>query len=386
MSLIKFEHLACILISMIIKKSKRLVNAHRLLAQINTITYAKERNFVGSGTGISPYVSRGVLTLPQVRDYVLENYTIDQSHTFIFELAWREYWQREWMMRGDEIFTDIKSTQSSVESVNIPTAIIDARTGIDQIDKSIKELYDTGYIHNHARMWLSGLICNIAHTKWQLPAYWMYYYLLDGDPASNMLSWQWVAGTFSSKKYLPAQENINTYTHSIQKKSFLDHPYNMLAELPTPTILVERKVLELPWLKPTSQALKIDKNLPTLLYTSFWLNHEWHSNMQANRILVFEPSWFERLPISSTVTNFILDIAKGIDGLQVYVGEWADLEPQLGATKHFISHPSVSHWRGDAEPYPLMFPEVPMKSYGSFMSFWKQCQKHLATDEQLGRT
>ena len=381
----KFKPLGCILINTITEKSNHLSIAHKLLAQINTITYAKERNFVGSSTGISPYVSRGILTLPQVRDYVLKNRTFNQSYTFIFELAWREYWQREWIIRGDEIFIDVKRIQSSVESVNIPSAIIEARTGIDQIDKSIKELYDTGYIHNHARMWLSGLICNIARTKWQSPAYWMYYYLLDGDPASNMLSWQWVAGTFSSKKYLPAQENINTYTHSIQKKSFLGHPYDMLAALPIPTILLERKIIKLSWLKPASKVLKVDKSLPTLLYTSFWLSHEWHSNMQANRILVLEPSWFKRFPVSSTVTKFILDIAKEIDGLQVYVGEWADLEPQLGTAKHFISHPSVSHWRGDAEPYPLMFREVPMKSYGSFMSFWKQCQKQLAADVKKGK-
>ena len=370
------------MINMIIKKSSHFAIAHKLLAQINTITYANERNFVGSGTGISPYVSRGVLTLPQMRNYVLKNYTIDQSYTFIFELAWREYWQREWMIRGDKIFVDIKIKQSQVESTSISSAIINGCTGINQIDKGIKELYDTGYIHNHLRMWLSGLICNIAHTKWQLPAHWMYYYLLDGDPASNMLSWQWVAGTFSSKKYLPAQENINTYTHSIQKKSFLDRPYEVLAALPTPSILLERKVIKLSWLKPASQVLKVDKNLPTLLYTSFWLNHEWHSDMKANRVLVLEPSWFKRFPVSSAVTKFILDIAKEIEGLQVYVGEWADLEPQLGVTTYFVSHPSVSHWHGNAEQYPLLFPEVPLKSYGSFMGFWKQCKKNFTVGQR----
>ena len=350
--------------------------------QIDPITYANERNFIGSGTGISPYVSRGVLTLPQVRDHVLKSYTLSQSYTLIFELAWREYWQREWMMRGDEIFADIKSAQSPVESVDIPDAVINARTGIDQLDKGIKQLYDAGYIHNHMRMWLSGLICNIAQTKWQVPAHWMYYYLLDGDPASNMLSWQWVAGTFSSKKYLPAQDNINTYTRSIQKKSFLDYPYEVLVAQPIPTILLKREVIKLPWLKPASQVLKVNKSLPTLLYTSFWLNHEWHSDMQANRILVLEPSWFKRFPISTTVTDFILNIANEIEGLQVYVGEWADLEPQLGATTYFISHPSVSHWRGNAEQYPLLFPEVPLKSYGSFMSFWKQCNKNSTLSQE----
>ena len=76
------------------------------------------------------------------------------------------------------------------------------------------------------------LICNIAGTKWQAGAAWMYYHLLDGDLASNTLSWQWVAGTFSSKKYFANQENLNKYGNSQDRQfgTFLDKSYEDLSQ------------------------------------------------------------------------------------------------------------------------------------------------------------
>ena len=103
--------------------------------------------------------------------------------------------------KGNAIFTDLKQDQPKVDHHELPTAIEHAKTGIDAIDNGIKELYQTGYMHNHARMYTAMLTCNIAQAHWLSPAKWMYYHLLDGDLASNMLSWQWVAGSFSSKKY-----------------------------------------------------------------------------------------------------------------------------------------------------------------------------------------
>jgi deoxyribodipyrimidine photo-lyase len=81
-------------------------------------------------------------------------------------------------------------------------------------------------------MWLAMLICNIAGTKWETGAAWMYYHLLDGDLASNTLSWQWVAGTFSSKKYFANQENLNKYGNSQDRQygTILDKSYEDLAQ------------------------------------------------------------------------------------------------------------------------------------------------------------
>ena len=79
----------------------------------------------------------------------------------------------------------------------MPKAVVEANTTIDAIDEAINELYQNGYMHNHMRMYLASLCCNIAKCHWKHPAKWMYFYLLDGDLASNTLSWQWVAGSNS---------------------------------------------------------------------------------------------------------------------------------------------------------------------------------------------
>ena len=351
--------------------------ALQVLDGIDPSKYAAERNYLEKSTRLSAYITRGILTLPQIKAHLLLKFTANQCYKLIFELAWREYWQREWRVRGDAIFWDIKRSQENVESELLPSAILSASTTVEVLDAGIRQLYETGYVHNHMRMWLSGLICNIAHTHWRYPADWMYYHLLDGDPASNDLSWQWVAGTFSSKTYLPAQENINKYSKTKQFNTYLDQSYEMLAEMPTPDRLSERQALTLTWTAPETQELILDKTKPTLLYHSFWLNSQWHNDVDANRILVLEPHWFKAHPVSQKVMDSILEIALEIPGMQIYVGDINSLKATLNSNIEHIDHPSLNGWPGVAEDMPMLFPEVPLKSFGSFMSYWKQCEKNL---------
>ena len=69
-----------------------------------------------------------------------------------------------------------------------------------------------GYLHNHARMWLAGYVVHWRKVKWQAGARWFLQHLLDGDPASNNLSWQWVASTYSHKPYFYNRENVEKYS------------------------------------------------------------------------------------------------------------------------------------------------------------------------------
>ena len=191
---------------------------------IDAIAYGKSRNFInGAVTYLSPYISRGVISTRQVAE-MIENkgYTNEQSEKLIQELAWRDYFQRVWQNLEEDMFEDIRHRYTGVKHRNMPTAISNANTGIDAIDKGITTLFETGYMHNHLRMYTASITCNIAKANWQLPAQWMYYHLLDGDLASNTCSWQWVAGSFSSKQYYCNQENINKYTGSNQTGTFLD--------------------------------------------------------------------------------------------------------------------------------------------------------------------
>lgn len=340
---------------------------------IDAARYARTRNFTDGGTQISPYLTRGLVTLPEVRDLVLERFTRSQAYKFVFELAWREYWQREWTFLGDRIFGDVKRPQHPVSSRRMPRAVRDGATGIDALDAAVGKLYDTGYMHNHARMWLAGLTCNIGRTHWWEPSLWLYYHLLDGDPASNSLSWQWVAGTNSGKKYVPAQQNVNKYSPLTQHDTVIDHGYGVLAEMAVPDVLTERVELDLRWTPPPSDEPMVDPAKPTVFYHSFWLNAAWRQDVDANRIVLLEPSWFDRFPVSPMVTDYVMRCAREIPGARVIVAEFDNLD--LGNDVTYMRHPSVPHWRGTADEMPRMFPDVPEKSYASFTSFWKQCER-----------
>jgi deoxyribodipyrimidine photo-lyase len=52
-------------------------------------------------------------------------------------------------------------------------------------------------------------------VRWQAGARWFLQHLLDGDPASNNLSWQWIASTFSHKPYFFNKENLQRYTNNM---------------------------------------------------------------------------------------------------------------------------------------------------------------------------
>ncbi len=348
------------------------------LENIDLINYAKTRNFIGGAvTYLSPYISRGVISLPQVKQQILQHYKPYQAEKLLQELAWRQYWQRVWQAVEDKIFTDLKQEQTDTDNRKMITAIENAATGIAAIDESIALLYQTGYMHNHFRMYLASVTCNIGKTHWWQPSQWMYYHLLDGDLASNSLSWQWVAGTFSSKKYYCNQENINKYSNSQQRKTFLDTSYETLITLEVPEILKEKSNFFPATQLPGANPLLLKENQPVLIYNSYNLDPIWHLGKNVNRVLLLEPSHFKKHPISQKVLQFIIDLSKNINNLQLFVGEFEALE-QLAKGKNIIfkSHPAFMHYRGTAEEYDNLFPQV-TGYFNSFSAYWKKCEKYL---------
>ncbi len=347
--------------------------------RIDPEKYARTRNFLdGAVTYLSPYLSRGVISLPQVRDAILSRYKFYQAEKLIQELAWREYWQRVWQAVGDDIFTDLRQQQTGVAHWRFPVALQEAATGINAIDESIRLLYDTGYMHNHCRMYTASVACNIGQAHWLQPARWLYYHLLDGDLASNSLSWQWVAGSFASKKYYCNQENINKYSQAPQKETFLDTSYEALPGMDVPDALREAHEFSGGTVLPVNNPPLIDSTLPTLVYNSYNLDPLWHKDLAANKILLLEPSHFAQYPVSNKVLDFMLALAGNIKGIQIFTGEFRDLQSLVpGQNIVFKSHPAFAHYTGRADSYDWMFPKV-SGYFTSFSAYWKKCQRYLS--------
>lgn len=318
-----------------------------------------------------------MISTQQVFEYVKSlELTWTETEKLIQELAWRDYWQQVWIAKGDEIHTDLKNPQTPVFNHQIPKAIIDANTGIDAVDSAIRMLYETGYMHNHMRMYVASICCNIAQSHWLEPARWMYSHLLDGDLASNQLSWQWVAGAFSNKKYYANQDNINRFFRSTQKKTFLDVEYDQFEQFQTPNILKETTPFHIDLTYPISESPSTFENQATLIYNYYNIDPSWHEGNDVQRILLFEPSLFERHPISQKSLDFALELSSNISGMKVYVGEFPEILNMINP--EFITykeHPLNSHYQGKEEPRNWM--SSVQGYYPSFFAFWKKCKKEL---------
>jgi deoxyribodipyrimidine photo-lyase len=190
------------------------------LAAIDPVAYARTRNHVdGAVTGLPPWIRHGVLSLAEVRDHALAAVSRPQdAEKLISELGWRDYWRQVHAALGDRIGADIEPPAALPRAAAIdrmPEDVLGARTGMVCIDAFVRRLHDTGWLHNHERMWLASWLVHVRGVHWRAGADWFLEHLLDGDPASNHLSWQWVAGTFSAKPYIFNRENLETFTSGV---------------------------------------------------------------------------------------------------------------------------------------------------------------------------
>lgn len=370
-------------------------------------SYHNTRNYTnGAITAWSPYISRGFLSPVMVMETLKSKYPKQAWIGFMQQMAWREYFQRVWQEKGDMILQDLKTVQSGTLLKQSPAPITNAATGVQAIDAAVLELYEKGYLHNHLRMYIAMLHTNIFKAAWLPGAKWMYAHLLDHDPAANFLSWQWVAGTSSSKQYVANQENINKYTNTKQVGTFLDTEYEQLQEAIFDTRGNIKSNIEEDWSQPLDQvtemdgiqileALKqanglanfnagmLDTNLPYCIYNSFNLDPLWHAAEKANRILLLEPSHYAKFPVTVKVLQSIIDLAvSNIEGLQIFIGNFETLIQNIGSAKnqapvvYFKEHPTTAHYQGIQEQRDWLFPEV-RGYYPSFFAYWKKCEKYL---------
>jgi len=382
--------------------------------------YHATRNYTnGALTNWSPYISRGLLSPVLAMEELKNKYHQQEWIGLMQQMAWREYFQRVWQQKGDLILQDLKSAQAKVVLQSLPNPIGEGNTGIQALDNAIHHLYAHGMMHNHVRMYISMLHSNIFKAAWLPGAKWMYANLLDHDPASNFLSWQWVAGSFSSKQYIANQENINKYTSTNQLGTYLDTAYENLQT----SIFNHSDTIQpyhsVNWPDPLEQQLEIDtksilniiyqkniaqvfdhktilSNQPFCIYNSFNLDPIWHADEEVNRILLLEPNHFEQFPVTEKVLQFVIDLAKtNIPGIQIFIGNFKDLIQtiQISLTTsnasaentqsennkpvlYFKEHPTTKHYQGIQEERDWLFPQV-NGYYPSFFGYWKKCERYL---------
>jgi deoxyribodipyrimidine photo-lyase len=186
------------------------------------LDYARARNY-DHGLGrrenvsmLSPWVRLRMLPEWELIAAVLQHHSVSEAAKFIDEVCWRTYW-KGWLSRRPTVWQDycveLAAEQASLPEQSRYHALVSATSGIDCMDGWTRELIDTGYLHNHARMWYASIWIHTLKLPWTLGADFFLRHLLDGDPASNTLSWRWVAGLHTEgKTYLATADNIRQYS------------------------------------------------------------------------------------------------------------------------------------------------------------------------------
>jgi len=192
--------------------------AEQRLDAVDPPRYARTRNHLdGAVTGLSPYIRHGIVTLAEVRDLAIEA-SGERAAKLVNELGWRDYYQRVYAKLGERVWDDQEPYKTGLDAADyareLPPEIERGETGLACIDAFAHALARTGYLHNHARMYVAAYIVHWRRVRWQAGAAWFLRHLLDGDPASNNLSWQWVASTFSHKPYIFDRANLEWATDS----------------------------------------------------------------------------------------------------------------------------------------------------------------------------
>jgi deoxyribodipyrimidine photo-lyase len=170
---------------------------------------------------LSPYIRRRLVTEQEVVTAALAAHGSEAAKTYVEEVIWRGYF-KGWLERRPQVwdsyvqglqadFLSLKRDRQIRRDVDLATS---GQTGIDCFDAWVQELVETGYLHNHARMWFASIWIFTLGLPWRLGADFFYRHLLDGDAASNTLGWRWAAGLHTRGKPYPARpQNIATFTH-----------------------------------------------------------------------------------------------------------------------------------------------------------------------------
>lgn len=233
--------------------------------------YAKERNFVVADhtnvSRLSAAIQHRLISEREIIKTVLGFHPRSDVEKFIQEVLWRSYW-KGWLEMRPFVWNDFLQKMSECSDAEIERAELVAagKSGCAVMDEFARELIETGYLHNHARMWWSSFWIHQQRLPWQLGARHFMKHLLDADAASNTLSWRWVAGLHTAgKTYLVRRDNIERYHHApaVGGRAMLENvrPHRTGGELLSEKIPYQSRATVLPSLSAPTALLIHEEDL-----------------------------------------------------------------------------------------------------------------------------
>jgi deoxyribodipyrimidine photo-lyase len=381
-----------------------LAAAQARIAAVRPSAYARTRNAIdGAVSGLSPYITHGLVSLADVLAGVAARRELTVQHKFVYELGWRAYFRHVWQHRGEGILRSLHAglLPDAAYASELPPDIREGCTGVAAIDEALRTLYATGALHNHARMWLASYVVHLRKVHWRCGADWLYGHLLDGDLASNHLSWQWVAGTASHKPYLFNAENVARYAPLLWHSpgSVIDASYESLERLARhasaapPGAALGPLAMEPPLLVEPPQGVGTAAADPALVKgRDVWLVHPWNLGVlpalpPGTLVLgLFLADFHRAWPWSERRWRFVGTRMAALTSHRWYDGAVA-LGAALAGARRVRSvdephlAPSLACW-AECVAAPALFPPVAGRC-DSFSQWWTRASRGLQSAADL---
>ena len=268
--------------------------------------YKEKRNIpaLPVTSGLSPFLRFGIVSPKQVWHAVLSHERASQvnelsegAQCFLSELCWREFSHSSLFFQPDITSIPIKSSFNQFPWDPCEThfdAWKTGRTGYPIVDAGMRELWETGLMHNRVRMITASFLVKHLLIPWQRGEQWFWDTLVDACPANNPASWQWVTGCG-----LDAAPYFRIFNPMLQSEKFDPNGIYIKKWIPELGKLSSSHI-HAPWLAPSTELLKagvsLGKNYPYPLVD--------HSNARAKALASYQRIRGHDVPKSSDPTLF----------------------------------------------------------------------------------
>ncbi|MBA1338292.1 MAG: Deoxyribodipyrimidine photolyase [Pelagibacterales bacterium] len=303
------------------------------------IDYSSKRNYDFGPIGrknvscLSPYISHRLINEYEISKKVLSKHPYQKVEKYIQEIYWRVYW-KGWLELRPKVWDDFTEDLNIIEESENYFLAINGQTKIECFNDWVKEIKEYNYLHNHARMWFASIWIFTLGLPWQKGAEFFMKYLLDGDAASNTLSWRWVGGLQTKGKHYLAQSwNIG---------KFLNKKYQNIELKENALPLIDNREYKI---SPTEIQKKNSKNKYLIVFEN-------DLSMESSKIKDYKKIYFvlldnksRLLKLDSNVLNYKKNIIKDqtnkIDDSFVLTNE-NEIKELLESLKNFdIVYPSI---------------------------------------------
>lgn len=240
--------------------------------------YADARDLPGpedSTSGLSPHLRFGEIGPAEVWRAVMAGIAAGRvgeadAEKFLSEIAWREFcyvllWHRPNLAQAN--YNPDYDHMPWGEDAAALAAWQKGRTGFPIVDAGMRQLWQTGWMHNRVRMIVASLLTKHLMVHWREGEAWFWDTLVDADPASNPASWQWVAGCGAD-----AAPYFRIFNPITQGQKF--DPDGAYVRRWCPEIsALPNKYLHAPWLAP-DEVLKEAGIVLSKTYPAPFISHE----------------------------------------------------------------------------------------------------------------